>query len=104
VLTPESMTAPIDQTQVYPGIELHAQTEDVRSAIQHADLFLQHTSQLLSESLQLGPVTQALVHSSSYTVAVNYEPLSGQLQRALLSPEEMSIPMTLQLLEEAGHE
>ena len=67
--------------------------------------FIDQAADILTESLQAGPLEAAIVQGSGFCGAMAWEGVGAERrQRLLLSPEEITASMTLRLLSEAPDE
>ena len=65
--------------------------------------FILHSAQLLGQCWDLGSVQSGAVQGSKFCAVVSYSS-TGVADKALLSPEQLSISMALRILEGAGDE
>ncbi len=67
--------------------------------------FIEQAAEILTESLNAGPLEAAIVQGSGFCGAMAWEGEGAERRRRLLlSPEEITASMTLRLLEEAPDE
>jgi hypothetical protein len=77
--------------------------DEVMPDVQAVDRLLSDGASALSRRLGAGNLKVGLVQGSAFCCGIQYDE-AGNIQRALLSPEELTVSMAVKLLEEAPDE
>lgn len=77
--------------------------DEVMPDVQAVNQLLSKCASTLSRRLEAGKLKVGLVQGSAFSCGIQYD-ATGNLHRALLSPEELTVSMAVKLLEEAPDE
>ena len=104
ILLNTNIHAFVDQTILIPlNLELQGFGESLRETTDDLLDFLGQAAVNLNICLNAGSLQAGLVQGSAFCGAVLYDN-EHKPQRALISPEELTVTMTIKLLEEAPDE
>jgi hypothetical protein len=97
------MISPVDQTTIVSTVRPSGKAALVMPSVKEVDAFVTLGGKNLGALLAAGSMQLGLVQGSGFCGAILFN-VQQQPERALISPEELSVSMVAKLLEEAPDE